>query len=210
VPILTALAPDPRQPGYQVLHVDRGRFASLPASALTDLSLAVGQELEPRVLDRLRDLADVEAAYRAAVRAQARRAHARGDLARRLVRKQHPSAAVDLALARLVAQGLLDDDRFARDYAASRATRGRGPARLLRDLLSQGVDRRLAEAAVRQALADEGVDPAVAVRSVAEKRASRLAGLPRPVQRRRLLAFLLRRGYAGAAVRDLVEELCGT
>ncbi len=209
MPILTALAPDPRQPGYRLVEVDRGRFASLPVAALEPLSLQLGAALGPAVLDRLRDLADVEAAERAALRALARRAHARGDLRRRLVRKQHPPAAVDAALERLTARGLLDDGRFAEQYAALRATRGKGPARLLRDLVAQGVERRTAEDAVGRALEDEGIDPQLEARAVAAKRARQLGGLPVPVRKRRLLAFLLRRGYGGPQLKALVEELCG-
>jgi len=209
VPTLTALAPDPRQPGYRLVEVDRGRFASLPVAALEPLRLEVGAALAPAVLDRLRELADIEAAERAALRALARRAHARLDLQRRLVKKQHPPAAVDAALERLASRGLLDDRRFAEQYAALRATRGKGPARLLGDLMAQGVERRTAEQAVRRALEEEGIDPGVEARAVATKRARQLAGLPVPVRKRRLLAFLLRRGYAGVPLKELVEELCG-
>ncbi len=208
--LLTGLAPDPRRPGYHLVEVDRGRFASLPGEALAGLGLALGREIGSRVFARLQELADLEAAHRAALRALSRRAHARFDLRRRLLQKQHPPAAVDGALDRLAAAGLLDDARFARDYAATRATRGggRGPARLVRDLVTQGVDRRVAEEAARAALADEGVDPEEAVRAVAERRATQLAGLPAPVRRRRLLAYLERRGFQGPAVRDLVESIC--
>ena len=209
MPTLTGLAPDPRQPGYRLVEVDRGRFASLPGVALEPLSLQLGAELAPAVLDRLRALADVEAAERAALRALARRAHARGDLRRRLVKKQHPPAAVDAALERLTARGLLDDVRYAEQYAALRATRGKGPARLLRDLLAQGVERRTAEEAVRRALADEGIDPEVEARAVAARRARQLADLPPPVRKRRLLAYLVRRGYEGPRVKELVQALCG-
>ncbi len=191
------------------MEVDRGRFASLPLEALEPLSLQLGAELAPAVLDRLRELADVEAAERAALRALARRAHARLDLRRRLVKRQHPPAAVEAALDRLALRGLLDDRRFAEQYAALRATRGKGPARLLRDLQAQGVERRTAEHAVRQALEEEGIDPEVEARAVAAKRARQLAGLPVPVRKRRLLAFLVRRGYGGPQLRELVEELCG-
>ena len=209
MPTLTALAPDPRQPGYRLVEVDRGRFASLPVAALEPLRLEVGAALAPAVLDRLRELADIEAAERAALRALARRAHARLDLQRRLVKQQHPPAAVDAALERLASRGLLDDRRFAEQYAALRATRGKGPARLLGDLMAQGVERRTAEHAVRRALEEEGIDPGVEARAVATKRARQLAGLPGPVRKRRLLAFLVRRGYAGVPLKDLVEELCG-
>jgi regulatory protein len=209
VATLTGLAPDPRQPGYRLVEVDRGRFASLPLEAVQPLGLQVGAELAPALLDRLRELADVEAAERAALRALARRAHARLDLQRRLVKRQHPPAAVEAALDRLAVRGLLDDRRFAEQYAALRATRGKGPARLLRDLQAQGVERRTAEHAVRRALEEEGIDPGVEARAVAAKRARQLAGLPVAVRKRRLLAFLVRRGYGGLQVRELVEELCG-
>ena len=205
--LLTGLAPDPRRPDYRLVEVDRGRFASLPAESLIGLGLVVGGEIGPRVLARLQELADLEGAHRAALRALARRAHARHDLRRRLLQKQHPPAAVDGALARLAAQGLLDDAAFARDYAGVKAARGRGPARLIKDLLAQGVDRSVAEASVRAALADEGVDADAAVRAVAEKRARQLAGLPAPVRKRRLVAFLARRGFQGALVRAIVEAL---
>ncbi len=205
--ILTGLAPDPRRPEYRLVEVDRGRFASLPADALVGLDLVIGREIRPLVLERLQELADIEAAHRAGLRALARRAHARHDLRRRLLQKQHPPPAVDEALARLEATGLLDDARFAIDYAAAKARRGRGPARLIGDLLAQGVERRVAENAVRTSLAAEGVDPAEAVRALAEKRARQLAGLPPAVRKRRLVAFLMRRGFSGADVREVVEGL---
>jgi len=209
VPTLTGLAPDPRQPGYRRGEVDRGRFASLPGDALEWLGLAIGAELTPAVLGRLRELADVEAAQRAALRALARRAHAWRDLERRLAKKQHPPAAVKTALERLAARGLLDDRRFAEQYAAVRATRGKGPARIVADLLAQGVERGVAEGAVGRALAEEGIDPQIEARAAAAKRARQLGGLPPPVRRRRLLAFLVRRGYSGPQVKELVKELCG-
>ena len=205
--ILTGLAPDPRRPDYRLVEVDRGRFASLPAESLVGLDLVIGREIGPLVLERLQELADLEAAQRAAMRALARRAHARFDLRRRLLQKQHPPAAVDGALERLSALGLLDDVRFARDYSFAKAHRGRGPARLVRDLQAQGVDRRIAEEAVRSSLAAEGVDLTHAIRSLVEKRARQLAGLPAVVRKRRLIAFLARRGFGGAEVRDLVEDL---
>jgi len=205
--ILTGLAPDPRRPDYRLVEVDRGRFASLPVESLVGLDLVVGRAIDPLVFARLQELADLEAAHRAALRALARRAHARFDLRRRLLQKQHPAAAVDGALDRLSAAGLLDDTQFARDYAAAKAHRGRGPARLIGDLLAQGVARRVAEEAVRGALASEGVDPALAVRALAAKRAKQLAGLPPAMRKRRLVAFLVRRGFGGAGVREVVEEL---
>jgi regulatory protein len=207
VAILTGLAPDPRQPGYRLVLVDRGRFASLPDDALAPLDLQVGAELSPAALDRLQYLADITVAERAALRALARRGYARADLERRLARKGHPRSAVAGALERLVARGLIDDRRYAEEYARARAARGSGPPRLVRDLLAQGVARGTAEEAVRRALEVERIDPEAAARALALRRVRQLRDLAPAVKRRRLFAFLLRRGYPGSQVRELVEEL---
>lgn len=205
--ILTGLAPDPRRPDYRLVEVDRRRFASLRAADLADLGLRIGAEISAPVYERLQELADLEAAQGAALRSLNRRAHARLDLRRRLLQKQHPAAAVDAALERLRAAGLIDDTRFAFDYATAKARRGRGAARLIRDLQAQGVERRVAEEAVRRSLAVEGLDQGETVRALLAKRANQLAGLPPMVRKRRLVAFLVRRGFAGADVREAVEAL---
>jgi SOS response regulatory protein OraA/RecX len=208
-PVLTGLAPDPRQPEYQLVEVDRGRLASLPAQALATLKLVVGQVLEPAVLARLRELAQREATAQAALRALARRSYAAVDLRRHLLWQRHPAAFVDATLERLAGRGLIDDRRHAEQYAAVHAARGHGPARLVHDLRLQGVERRTAEQAVRQALEREGFDPAAVARAVAVKRARLLGTLPQSVRRRRLRAFLVRRGFTGPQLGELVRELCG-
>jgi regulatory protein len=171
------------------------------------MDLTLGVELSPDALAHLQALADVEAAYRAAERALARRPFARGDLHRRLMQKQHPHQAVAAALARLADQGLLDDRRFAEHYASVQGARGRGPVRLLRDLGRQGVDRQTAEWAVRRVSAREGLGGVEGARRVAERRAAQLGDLAPDLARRRLLAYLARRGYRGADVRSLIEQL---
>lgn len=208
--ICTGLAPDPRRPGYRVVEVDRGRFASLPEDALRPLGLAQGSEVTPALRDALDALAEVEGAYQAAIRLERLRSHAKWDLRRRLVLKQHRGEIVDQAIARLEWSGVVDDRRFAETYARSRVSRGRGPSRVLRDLLTQGVDRRLAEQAVAAAVTQEGVDPAQEARAAAERRVKQLRDLPPATKRRRLMAYLVRRGFGGSETRDLVRELCGS
>jgi len=144
---------------------------------------------------------------RAAVAALARRPRARADLARWLMRRGHPRPAARRAVERLEERGTLDDRAFARHYAAQRLRRGHGPARLLRDLSALGVDRSVADAAVREARDAEGVNPSEEAERLARRRLAQLEGMPPRVQRRRLVAFLGRRGHGGAVVRRIVEDL---
>jgi len=108
VPVVTGLAPDPRQPGYRLLEVDRGRFASLPAEQLAPLRLEVGTVLERR---RWRGCSSwpTPKAPIAPRCANSPSAPTRAPTAPPLAQKQHPPAAVDAALERLATRGLLDD-----------------------------------------------------------------------------------------------------
>jgi regulatory protein len=206
LPVLTALEPDPRRPGTLRVEVDGARFGAVPEELARAAGLAVGRAVDAELQERLTAAADAEGAFRTLLRALERRSFARADLGRRLVRKGHPGPAVDAAIERAAGLGLLDDAAFARDYVQTRAARGRGPSRLTRDLLAMGVDR----VHVDRALAaewPEGSDRTGLPLALAAKRAAQLGELPRPVKRRRVLAYLARRGFAGRDISDMVARL---
>ena len=204
-PVVTGLVADPRRAEVVRVLVDGRPYCAVPATAAAAVGLRAGVALDSDLLDRLGTLADQEGAYRAVLRALERRSFARAELGRRLVRKGHRPAAVEHALERAEAVGLIDDAAFARSFVETRSTRGRGPARLLRDLLAMGVERRLIDAAI-SAHWDEGSDRQAMPRALVTRRARQLGQLPREAKRRRLLAFLARRGFTGPAARDLVRE----
>jgi regulatory protein len=208
LPVLTALEPDPRRPGTLRVEVDGVRFGAVPEELARAAGLAAGLPLDVELHERLTAAADAEGAFRTLLRALERRSFARADLARRLVRKGHPRPAVDAALERAEGLGLLDDAAYARNYVQTRAARGRGPARVTRDLMAMGVDR----AHIDRALAaewPEGSDRTGVPLALAAKRAQQLGNLPRPVKRRRVLAYLARRGFAGRDISDLVARVVG-
>jgi regulatory protein len=203
---ITALAPDPRRPGTLRIEIDGQRFGAVPAEVAASAGLAPGLVLDAELRDRLLTAADAEAAFRTALRALERRAFARHDLGRRLRRKGHPSHAVDSALERASGLGLLDDAAFALTYVQTRTARGRGPSRLTTDLMAMGVERSLIDCAIA-AEWGEGSDRTAIPRTLAAKRAAQLGDLPRPVKRRRVLAYLARRGFAGRDISDMVAHI---
>ena len=205
--IVTALTPDPRQPGYLVVDVDRARYASLPLEVVHQLELAEGLEVPGELAERLKRAADVESAYQVAARLLAMRPRSVYEvLARLRERGHHPSAAAT-AVGRLETAGVLDDAAYARHFARVRAARGHGPARLLHDLLAKGVDRRVAERAIAEVLDADGVDAPAQARALAERRMAQLRDVPPRQRRRRLLAYLARRGFRGREVQEMVSEV---
>ncbi len=203
---ITALVPESRGAGSIRIELDGERFGSVAPEVVRTEQLRVGGELGEAQLARLATQAEGEATYRTALRAVERRSFARADLGRRLRRKGHAPEAVELALERLTERGYLDDAAFAASYVETRAARGRGPLRLARDLAAMGVER----GTIDRALAAHGAgagDTGELPRSLAVKRATQLGDLPRQVRRRRVLAYLARRGFSGREVSDMVAKL---
>ena len=203
--VVTAIEPDPRKPGVLRVHVDGRPYCAVPASALGRAEVAPGTQLTPERLDRLGELADEEGAFRTLLRALERRSYARRDLGRRLTRKGHRPSAVEAALERASGLGLLDDAGYALNYVETRAARGRGPARLARDLMAMGVERRHIDAAIAAHWPPD-VDRSAMPKALAARRARQLGGLPREAKRRRLTAYLARRGFTGPDVRQAIQE----
>jgi regulatory protein len=203
---ITALDPDPRRPGAVRLEVDGARFGAVPRELVGTEGLTVGRLVDAELQQRLGEAADIEAAYRTVLRCLELRSYARSDLGRRLLRKGHPRSAVEVALERASELGLLDDAAYARGYVQSRAARGRGPLRLTRDLLAMGVARSLIDRALA-AQWPEGSDRSSMPQILATKRAAQLGALPRQTKRRRVLAYLARRGFSGREVTEMVERV---
>lgn len=205
---ITGLEPDPRMPEAVRVAVNGRLQWTVAAEVVAEAGLRPGREITPLLEHRLERAADAQAAWRAALGALGRRGYARRDLARRLSQRGHPRPAVADALERAARSGLLDDAAFARHYAQAKAARGRGPARLLRDLLLMGVERPVAEGAIQAEWEERGEGEGDAMpRRLAERRAAQLGDLPREVKLRRIKAYLARRGFTGREVSRMVREI---
>jgi len=101
-------------------------------------------------------------------------------------------------LVRLQDVGLLDDERFAQEFAEhALGRRLSGRRGVASSLAARGVSRPLIERALQDVEGDEDARAAELARS----RASRLRGLAPEVAYRRLVSFLARRGYEGSVAR---------
>ena len=127
---------------------------------------------------------------------------------RRYLGKHGLSRYADAAIDRCVEVGYLNDEAYARAYVRERIRlKPRGRPRLVSELLTRGVDRDTAERAVGAALEEEGVTEAELLLDVAARRARSLRGVDPPAARRRLSAFLARRGFRAGEIRDAVQQL---
>lgn len=130
------------------------------------------------------------------------------EVRRRLAAKGFPPEVVRAALSDAEEGGLVDDALFARLYADDRLLSRPCSRRLLaQELRERGVETMLADQAALAALPD--LTEADLARRALAARMALWQGLAPDVARNRAAAFLLRRGFAPALVRQIVDEALG-
>jgi regulatory protein len=138
--------------------------------------------------------------YTAALRALMRRAHSTFELRIYLERRALETAAVPRVLARLKQEKLIDDARYALDFARARASgRRQGGRRIALELRKRGVPDRHIDTAIAQVFAD--LDEAAIVRKVIERRTRAARG---PFDERKMASLyrtLLRAGFDPGVIR---------
>jgi regulatory protein len=146
--------------------------------------------------------------YDRALNLLAHRARSIAELRRKLVDTGAPTSEVDDVIARLTDQKLLDDVDFARQFARTRITgAGASRVRIVQELRRKGVARDVAERALADLDEVEGIDASTSIHRVAEKKWKSLAKLDDFTRRRRLYAFLARRGFNPDEIRSAMNTL---
>ena len=97
----------------------------------------------------------------------------------------------------------MDDEAFARDWAASRARCQIGRSRILRELRRKGISQEMAERALTELDEEEGDEAAVALAHKLLRRYSGEADERKGMQK--LLAAMARRGYGYDDSRRAIE-----
>ena len=205
---ITALVESGRRQGRYVVQLDGEAQATVSAEAISRLRLHVGRALSEAQVDQLREEGELLAAYDRALDLLNFRARSAAELRRRLVQKGIEAPRAEAAVARLVEQGLVDDRAYARALARSKALgSGASRRRIGQELARRGVDRETADEAVSEVWREEEVDQTAAAERLARKRLGALRGLDAGAKRRRLYAFLARRGYDGDEIRRAVAAV---
>lgn len=206
--IVTALREHPIRRGRFAIEVDGAELAVIGIDAVADLSLQTGKTLT------LTDLRALEVASRRtklldrALNLLAVHARSTFDLRLRLRRPDGSEGDVEWVVGRLKSLGYLDDATYARHVAHSRiAIGGTSKRQVLNELFKSGISREIANEAIEAAMGDAELDEYSAAVAAARKRVKALTKLSEDVRRRRLYAFLARRGFETDVVNRVVRDV---
>lgn len=133
-----------------------------------------------------------------------RRGMSRWELEQILVARELDPAEVEAELDRLAGVGLLDDAALAETIVRTQHERkGLGRSALVAEMRRRHIDPQQIDEALEQLDDDSELERA---KELAHKRAPQLRSLDQTTAKRRLTAFLMRKGYPSSVIRTAVDE----
>ena len=171
---------------------------------LTAAWLQVGRELSDAEIEQLQTRDEVEIGFNQALNLLSYRSRSALEMTRYLEGKGYAPTTLQAVLVRLEEEGLLNDDRFAKEWIENRNTfRPRSQSQLKAELRFKG----LAESAIDSAIEESGVDDATLAMAAARKQVRRYHSPDYETYRKKLGNALLRRGFSYATVNETLRTL---
>jgi regulatory protein len=125
------------------------------------------------------------------------------EISERLKKKGFSEEAVRQTVAFLVEKRFLDDAAFSKAWIGSRITRGMGLKRIAQELKVKGVSQEVIQAQFESL--QGSYDETAAIGRICQERIGRLKGMPWPTVKRRVYAYLMRRGFSAQRAQDALN-----
>ena len=203
--VITAIEAQKKRGNRRSIFVDGEFVAGVHEEIVLALGLAVGQVFDR---DRLVELLKAETKRKAresAIRLINYRDRSVSEIRQRLIRDDFPEEIVEEVTDQLSRTGLLNDEKFSRDWIKARsASKPMGKARLAWELRSKGVDASTVDQALEELDDETEYDLALS----AAVRKLRKMDCADPLTKNRLSSFLRRRGFDWDTISRVIDELC--
>ncbi|MCC6982825.1 MAG: RecX family transcriptional regulator [Bauldia sp.] len=203
---ITRLAPQRRAPRRFLVEIDGHSGLTLAEELVVEAGLHEGEYLDEATITALLGRDETARATEAALVFLSYRPRSEREVRDRLRRGGYQPPVIDEVIGRLHGWRYLDDADFARRWVEGRtAQRPRGRRLLQQELWQKGVDREIAREAIEEAELDEES----AAEELARKRIAAYGQEDPAVIRRRVGAYLARRGYGFDVVRAALDKAMG-
>lgn len=128
-----------------------------------------------------------------------------GELKEKLEMKGFSSTEIETTVLDLKASGSLDDRAFTKSWINYRLARPFGFRRIIQELRAKGIDKETIEQAVTEIKGS--YDPEKVVLDLAQRRWQRLPAIDPIKKKKRVLDFLLRRGFETGVAMKVLKKL---
>ncbi|MFC6331091.1 regulatory protein RecX [Paenibacillus septentrionalis] len=166
--------------------------------------LVKGRGLTSSLVDEIREESAKYLAYIKGIKYLAPKARSSQQVAQYLRRQEISEPNIAAAVARLIEEGYIDDLSFAKLYVQSKLNRqGKGRLRIAQELKAIGIAQQHIAEVLQHVDDDQELEAAyeAALKKLRSLRGDKLE------RGRKIMQFLLRRGYSGAISRKVVQRI---
>jgi len=125
------------------------------------------------------------------------------ELSKKLRDKDYDDEIIDIAMARLIELGYVNDQQYARDFVEMRKSYA-GSYKLKTDLYKRGINKNIIEMVLSEIDTDAQYEE---LKAMCMKKNNQSEGLSNEKKYNRVMAFLIRKGYNFADVKSAMAEL---
>lgn len=202
---ITALTPSVKNRDRTTVFID-GEFAfGIWTDLVVKNGLHVGMQLSETQVQHLMQDEGVLKARSSALHFLTYASRTEHQVRERLAKQKFHRRIIHQVIRELYDLGYIDDRKYAMEYAEARfKNKGYGPDRIRRELISDGVSHQCVEAAIDQNSSEELLQERA--KTLAERFLVRVHGTY-PEKRKKLTAYLVRRGYEYIMAKQLVSEV---
>lgn len=198
---ITGIKVQKRNPDRVSIYLD-GEYA-FGLSRIVAAWLNVGQHVSDEKIEALRAKDGNEVAYQRALRLISHRMRTRREIQQKLVEKGFEDTQAESVIARLAEAGLVEDREFARMWVENRNQSHPRSQRLMKlELMQKGVS----VEEIESALVDSADDADLATQA-AMQQIRKYSGLEWSEFRKKLSAFLMRRGFSYGTIAPVVQSV---
>lgn len=206
--IITALEPQKRKKGRVNVFVDGEFIVGLSLEVALKNKLKVGRKISSKELERLIQENELDQILAKVYRFLSYRPRSEKEVDDYLTKKKVGPLLTSLVIETLKRQKYLNDEEFARWWVEQRLKfRPRGKQILRAELFRKGISQEMIEKTLGSQLSDSELKELAL--KVAQKKQLRYTGLDRQEFRRKMGAFLARRGFDWETIKEVLEEIRG-
>jgi len=191
---------------YRVLYLDGIKSGNFFEESLFRLNIKEGSHLSEKEINQLKRFQKEREAERVAINYLSYKPRSINELRRKLWTKKISDAMIDITIEKMKNYGYLDDEKYARDWIEERIrTRGFSSSKIKSELFLKGISKEIIENNLTEIYTPE-LEIKTAKR-IAKKQIRKYKALDKKVIRRRIINFLLRKGYNYSVIESILPEI---
>jgi len=205
MPRITKIESQKKNPKRRSIFLD-GEFAfGLDEEVLYKYGLKIGEELDQKKIDQILESEVKKESKDAALKFLSYRMRSEKEVRDKLKKKEFANDLIDEVIKDLKRINLLDDSNFASAFVRDKiSNKPQGKILLKQELWEKGIKEETIEKVLKEYFEDEDEELNLA-KNLLEKRKKRYENLDKNIAKRRMMSFLLRRGFSYEIVKQALK-----